>query len=78
MEIKGGLKIFGLSLGREKSLKRWHEDIVAVSEKFDWKSVNAQLKEERTQKALDLILELTSAGKTIVLSADPRGKRVIE
>ena len=64
VEIKGGLNNFWpISWKRKESLKRWHEDIAAVLEKFDWKSVNAQLKEERTQKALDLILETNKRRK---------------
>ena len=58
VEIKGGFnKLLPISWNRKDKLKRWHDGIAAVLEQFDWKSVNAQLKEERAQKALELILE---------------------
>ena len=64
VEIKGAFsKLLPISWNRKESLKRWHEHIADVLETFDWKSVNAQLKEDRTQKALELMLETNKVTK---------------
>lgn len=42
---------------KKEDLKRWHENIGAMLEGFDWKSVRSVIKDDLSNKAVELILK---------------------
>ena len=65
VEIKAHFNIlWPIKWKRREALMRWHENIGATLEKFDWKLVDENIKENRKQKAVDLILRDVSSPLT--------------